>query len=92
MDLIQIEPAFNFVSVLTETIFVSENYIFDNFLIFLMENIFDMRNFSQKYVSSPALFPSKFWNLEIKKLPPKSENLKSHLSEIIDSNTPLPQV
>lgn len=58
-----------------------------------MENIIDMRNFSHKYVSSPALSPRKFSkHLEIKKFPPKSENLKSHLSEIIDSNAPLPQV
>lgn len=93
LDLIHIEPAFNFVSVLTEIIFVGENCIFDNFKIFLMENIIDMRNVSQKYVSFPSLFLSKFSNhLEIKNFPPKSENLKSNLSEIIDSNVPLPQV
>lgn len=58
-----------------------------------MENIIELRNFRQKYVSSPALFPSKFSkHLEIKKFSPESKNLKSHLSEIIDSDAPLPQV
>lgn len=58
-----------------------------------MENIIELRNFRQKYVSSPALLPSKFSkHLEIKKLSLKSENLKSHLSGIIDSDAPLPQV